>query len=386
MSVPECRYFRLGSCRYGNMCIFSHDAVVSSNTTCRKCNKVYTSLSKDEEKRKLCLTCVNKYCSICQNVERVKYSSTCKWCYRDACVFCKCVKKKENSMYCETCALFCLICNPDTPSIFSGPLCEKCQHWCKRCARQGNGKVERYPCENYCAPCLKELCCGFWKKDRDYEHVQCLDCRRPKMCSIPCCVNEIRRDGSTHCVRCSEIAHDMFYGNGERPFNTKLTADNLSTKYRVIVRYEEIVEEHDGDCSDHYGDFEYHQVMNVALPLPSILDPVAQKIMENYIPSHVRDPFSTVNTIYGQESAMRSSFTSSSFSEWLIGEPSEGSTRKYGNIPRQAQHIDLDTNAPVLPPEYHYFYKAERACTYGSGHCGRRARYNPLHVELHYVQ
>jgi hypothetical protein len=309
--------------------------------------------------------------------------------------------KVSGGKYCGECSTFCRGCNPETPSYFSGPMCQNCQHLCPMCMDFRNTKIEKHPGDKYCVSCLHDLCCGMYRRDNKHHHDLCLACRIGKKCTIPCCQNLVYGRYKEKCQRCETIAHDLFHSYGPRPFNnSKLGAADISTKYSVTVRYEEVVEEHDGYCSDPVDKFDYHRVIESIIPLPSMLDDVVTSIISTYRPSddgsdresddersddgsdgESDDDF----TIYrpstylsNNVSGMEKSFPSTYMCDWIDGTPKEHS---YDDV-NDTRHKMKILKGPMLPSEYHYFYSTTDSCKHGSGYCGRHTIYTPLIVKI----
>lgn len=454
MSKPSkttCRYFLQGKCLYGDECNFSHTPNVSQprihyppqprtlpahrpapqpvpqlapkssvqtatltsgapspyNPNCRMCKKTYLRSSTGTD---ICSSCSRKLCVLCHLYDRHSNgSSTCRTCSGRECSHCHQKRRLPESKYCEDCFTFCKGCNPKTPSYFDGPLCQNCQHWCPRCIDFKKGLVENHPGEKYCASCLRDLCCGIYRKHNGYHHDLCLKCRVGKKCTIPCCNNLTYGDRVEKCGRCQKIAHDLFRSYVPRTFNTKLAPSDVSTKYSVTVRYEEVVEEHDGYCGDPVDKFDYHRVIESILPLPSMLDGVADAAIATYSPSDdesdndsdgVSDGESDNDSDGGDESdddllshiysrdsfrdserisGMEKSFPSTYVCDWIDGTLPKRREYTYGNVDSSRTKM-TDSKGAKLPVKYHYFYSTTDACGHGSGYCGRHTIYTPLHI------
>ena len=352
---PICQYHLKGQCRFGAKCRNSHQTPPPVLEECLKC-KAKASLNA----RKLCQDCQRETCVLCLEKRSSSDSTTCKSCRNVVCDHCKRARRIPESRYCADCSLYCKGCNPSTPSFFRGPLCKNCQDWCPRCIEKKE-KVLKHPGDKYCAKCLKDLCCGYRRRDRFSREAYCLSCRISKKCSIPCCNNTVSGERSTPCSSCQKI-HDGLFSYYPREFSMTLKPEEISTKYSVRIRYSQLIQDHDGYCSDHYNDVDDCQILDVWMPLPSMLDGVADILMRNWSGEEEEQ---SDDEDYSWEYRKSKTSLETSFKSSIVNGMHDG--KRHG---------------PSLPDEYFFFYHVKESCVRGSGYCGMNTESTPFFIEI----
>lgn len=184
----------------------------------------------------------------------------------------------------------------------------------------------------------------------------------------------------------------MAYDSYTDKYRPTLPDDAISKKYRVRVKYEHIVEEHDGYCSDTHEEFEYHSKFSVDLPLPLKLDMVADAINEthgcgNSDKDNNSDGYLALQANREHASSLELSFPSTAHYEWTVGKAT-------GNLIETYRYIDNDVadgrqvgnsrndSLPELRSAYFFFYTVKEGCRHGSGYCGRCTKYEPQNIYI----